>query len=308
MQKTSLIRSVGTIVVTYNPDSETLLLQLSRLKSQVEKIYIVDNGSQNAHEVVNAASKVESTTIHLCDDNYGLGRAHNIGIQACRDAGHDAVLILDQDTIPHEHMVSTLVKSLDHLSQTSPRTSAVGSRYIGASGQSSFFVQFSGFRFQKHYCAKSKFNDVIPADMLISSGSLIPMNAIDAIGNMDEALFIDHIDTEWFLRAKSAGWQAFGVCDAVMEHHLGESTLHVWWGRWRSLPIHSAFRYYYIYRNSILLYQRRYVNHAWRRADIIRLILMAFILPLSSKQTLKCFRMIFLGIIHGLNGKTGPLS
>ena len=144
--------------------------------------------------------------------------------------------------------------------------------------------------------------------MLISSGSLIPMNAIDAIGNMDEALFIDHIDTEWFLRAKSAGWQAFGVCDAVMEHHLGESTLHVWWGRWRSLPVHSPFRYYFIYRNSILLHRRRYANQAWRRADIIRLILIAVILPLSSKQKLKCFRMIFLGIVHGFQGKTGGLT
>ena len=307
MQNTFSKDSIGSVVVTYNPDPAILFHQLDSLKTQVGTIFLVDNGSLNAEDIVKTASSIRSTKLLFCEKNQGLGRAHNIGIQACRDAGHDAVLLLDQDTIPSNDMVSKLLLALNRLTQSSNKTSAVGARFIGNSGHSSFFVQFSRFRFQKIHCTDSKYSTIIPADMLISSGSLIPMAAVDAIGNMDETLFIDHIDTDWFLRAKSLRWQAYGVCDALMEHRLGEKTLRVWFGRWRNLPIHLPFRYYFIYRNSILLRRRRYTDPNWRRADIIRLILIAVILPLSSNKTLTCFRMILLGITHGLKGKSGPL-
>ena len=111
--------------------------------------------------------------------------------------------------------------------------------------------------------------------MLISSGALFPREALLELGLMDEGLFIDHIDTEWFLRAKDRGWRVFGVCDAVMDHGLGERTVMVWLGRWRYLPVHQPFRYYYIYRNSVLLYRRSYPQpslethrHAAPRQDV----------------------------------------
>ena len=47
--------------------------------------------------------------------------------------------------------------------------------------------------------------------MLISSGCLIPLSAIDTIGEMDEELFIDHVDTDWFLRAKSLAHESLAL-------------------------------------------------------------------------------------------------
>ena len=169
------------------------------------------------------------------------------------------VLLLDQDSLPRKNMVEKLVTAFDQLSQTIEKVVAVGSHYKGSrTGHPSFFVQFNWFRFRKCFCNREEDGQIIPADMLISSGCLIPLSAIDTIGEMDEELFIDHVDTDWFLRAKSLGWRSYGVCDALMEHALGEQTLRIWWGRWRYLPLHQPFRYYYIYRNSLLLYRRKY--------------------------------------------------
>jgi len=268
---------------------------------------VIDNDSSNAKEIQHLVSSVDAAEILCCNKNYGLGHAHNLGIQSCREARREAVLLLDQDTIPNDDMVSRLLVALNKLNAKSQKTAAVGARYIGNAGQLSFFVQFSRFRFQKNYCSHSQSIDLVPADMLISSGSLIPMSALDIIGDMDETLFIDHIDTEWFLRAKSRDWHSYGVCNAIMQHSLGEDSLRLWWGRWRYLPIHLPFRYYFIYRNSITLHRRSYVDPNWRRADIIRLMLMAIILPLFSKHRIECLQMIFRGIRHGVNGKSGPL-
>ena len=61
---------------------------------------------------------------------------------------------------------------------------------------------------------------------------------------MEEALFIDQVDTEWCLRARSMGYRVFGACGAILEHRLGEAYYRIWFGRWRQLPRHKPFRYY----------------------------------------------------------------
>lgn len=75
---------------------------------------------------------------------------------------------------------------------------------------------------------------------------------------MDEQLSIDHVDTDWFLRANAQGLLSHGVCDAVMVHGLGEATYRVWFGPWHFVPKHKPFKYYYIYRHSLLLNRRPY--------------------------------------------------
>ena len=219
------------------------------------------------------------------------------------------VLLLDQDSVPRNNMVEKLLSAFNQLNNVDGKVAAVGAHYTGSrTGHPSFFVQFSRFRFRKCFCNHEEDDQIIPADMLISSGCLIPLAAVDTIGEMDEDLFIDHIDTDWFLRANSLGWRSYGVCDALMEHALGERTFRVWWGRWRYLPLHQPFRYYYIYRNSLLLYRRKYSDRFWKQADIIRLIMMFLIFSFFGNQKLGNLRMTLRGIKDGISGKTGPLD
>ena len=93
-----------------------------------------------------------------------------------------------------------------------------------------------------------------------------------------------------------------------MEHTLGEQTLRIWWGRWRYIPRHQPFRYYYIYRNSLLLYRRKYPDRSWKQADIIRLVIMFAIFSLFGTQKLDNLRMTLRGVKDGISGKSGPLE
>jgi len=309
MNRESKVRSVASVIVTYNADPNTLQVLLDRVAPQVRRIFVVDNGSSNAQEINQTIQSIKHAQIIPCPTNLGLGHAHNLGIRACRDEGIAMMLLLDQDSMPRHNMVEKLVTAFDQQNQICRKVAAVGAHYTGShTGHTSFFVQFKRFRFRKCFCNQDEDSQTIPADMLISSGCLISLHAIDAIGEMDEDLFIDHIDTDWFLRAKSLGWRSYGVCDALMEHALGEQTFRVWWGRWRYLPLHQPFRYYYIYRNSLLLYRRKYPDRFWKQADIIRLVMMFLIFSLFSNQKLGNLRMILYGIKDGISGKTGPLE
>jgi len=302
-------QTVGVVVVTYNPDIDRLSKLLSRISGQATKIFVIDNNSSNAVDVETVIRQYDHVQVTICEDNRGLGHAHNLGIQACRESKMGMVLLLDQDSIPTINMVDVLLTAYQHLSGTKGKIAAVGARYIGNYRKhSSFFVKFKRFRFEKCFCDQRLNGRYIRADMLISSGSLMSIQAIDTIGGMDEDLFIDHVDTDWFLRALSLGWRSYGICDALMEHALGEDTRRIWLGRWRYLPVHKPFRYYYIYRNSLLLYKRQHASTRWIQGDVLRLVLLFPILSLSRPKGLRNAKMIGLGLLHGIIGKTGRLD
>ena len=296
-------------MTTFNPDLSVLREQLSRTVPQVEQVIVVDNGSSAADSIQAVVEEFTKTYWFSLGENRGLGYAHNLGIGKALEGGAESVLILDQDTLPEINMVSVLAETLVSSIASDSRVAAVGARYVGAqSNHSSFFVQFRRFRFKKCFCAEGGVRQVIPADVLISSGALFSASALREIGTMDEGLFIDHVDTEWFLRAHHRGWRSYGVCDAMMRHSLGERTFRVWLGRWRYLPIHKPFRYYYIYRNSVLLYRRSYPTVRWKQTDILRLLMMFVMFAVFAGDRLENLKMMCRGIVDGFRDRAGRLD
>ena len=301
--------STIAVVTTFNPDLSVLREQLSRTVPQVEQLVVVDNGSSAANLIQSVVEEFEKTHWLSLGENRGLGYAHNLGIRKALEGGAEAVLILDQDTLPEVDMVSVLAEALVSSNTPDSHVAAVGARYVGVqNSHPSFFVQFRRFRFKKCFCAEGGIRQVIPADVLISSGALFSANALREIGTMDEGLFIDHVDTEWFLRAHHRGWRSYGVCDAVMRHSLGERTFRVWLGRWRYLPIHKPFRYYYIYRNSVLLYRRSYPTRRWKQTDVLRLLMMFVMFAVFAGDRVENLKMMCRGIVDGFRDREGRLD
>ena len=301
-------RAVAAVVTTYHPDLQTLEAQFARLDGQIDSLLVIDNGSADSQQVAELVARYPSARFIGATENRGLGWAHNKGLRLALDEGADAVLLLDQDSLPSEDMVRVLYGALTQQREQGAQTAAVGARYLGVDqGHPSYFVQFGRLHFRRCFCSGSSAGRLIRADMLISSGTLFAREALESVGLMEEGLFIDHLDTEWFLRAGARGWQSFGVCDALMDHGLGDRTIRVWLGRWRYLPVHKPFRYYYVYRNSLLLWRRNYPSRRWKHTDMLRLAKMFFVFAFFTGQRLNNLAMMFRGIRDGLSGKTGPL-
>lgn len=299
---------VHAIVVTFNPERDVLLREFTLLAHQVDKIWLVDNASSQSLAAwvrgLPWAGKLELVQLSA---NLGLGAAQNAGIQLARAAGASHVLILDQDSEPMPDMVARLLAASESLQSSGVPVAAVAPVYADfATGPASGFVRLGWLGFKKQTALLGQ--EVVEADFVISSGSLIPVSVLDDIGPMDESLFIDHVDTEWCLRAQSKGYRLFGVPGARMVHTLGDRRTRIWFLRWRNVAYHSPFRYYYIIRNGLLLQQRSYIPLKWRIGEFFRAMRMIIFYGIWADGRLNRLNMIFLGLKHGFAGKSGKLE
>lgn len=203
-------------------------------------------------------------------------------------------------------MVQFLLEASNQLDSAAEQIAAIAPAYAdSATGPTSGFVRLGWFDYKQLVVSPEQ--TVVEIDFAISSGSLIPVSALDDVGFMDESLFIDHVDTEWCLRARSKGYKLFGVPAARMLHTLGDKRTRFWLFRWRQVPHHSPFRYYYILRNSLLIQRRNYIPKKWRIAEAIRSVRVLLYFSLFGSQRRECLRMMSKGLWHGLKGVTGPM-
>jgi rhamnosyltransferase len=304
-------RRIAAIVLTYRPDLGVLREAVGSLCPQVDRILIVDNGTPwDAGALVDALPAADRDRLEFIwlEANIGVGAGHNRGIQWARSRGYSHVLILDHDSVPRFDMVERLCAALEQLAAEGIRVAAVGPRYKDRfTGHVSDFVRLGPWKLTRVCCDPGRTGQLLEADFIISSGALIPMPALEAVGEMNEGFFIDHVDTEWIFRAQALGYHSFGVCDALMDHSLGISTYTFWLGHWRNVPMHSPERHYYVFRNGILLSKMPHAQRRWIRDDVVRLVFMAIFFTLLAPHRWRRIRLMARGILDGLRGVTGPL-
>jgi rhamnosyltransferase len=171
-------------------------------------------------------------------------------------------------------------------------------------GKSWPFYRVSRFGVRALSCAEQS---SIPCDFLISSGTLISLPVIDVVGAMNERYFLEHVDTEWSLRARFAGYQLFGICAARMQHRLGESSIEVPVIR-RRVQVYSPYRHYYLFRNAILLWRERHACLPWKLNEVKRLLYRLILFPIFVAPRLERLKFMLLGLWHGLRGRSGPME
>lgn len=298
---------VSAVLVTYNPDIEDLRASVQAVMSQVANVFIVDNASSNcSFDWLRKLEGEANAKFHLFrqEENLGIGAGHNIGIRHAIEHGSRCVLLLDQDSQIAPDMVVRLRSIYTALNEKGLQVAALGPQYREVEKNIlSRFVKVGWGRFIHCRCEDNA--SIVDADFLVSSGMLLPVAALEIVGLMDESLFIDHVDTEWCFRAKAKELKIFGVCGAVMTHALGEERKEVWFLRKRTVSFHKPFRYYYMFRNSVLLYHRKYMPLGWKFADIARCLKMAIFFSWAAKSRLACIRMMWLGVIEGFKGISG---
>lgn len=291
------------IIVSHNPNFLEFEELTNAIKSQVKRVYIIDNGSEKSFRI--KLNTINYATTVLLRNNVGIAAALNIGILMAKSDGYSNAILLDHDSIPPNRMVESLLHVAETLKQSGINVSGIGPRHRDIrTGILSRFVSYRWFHFS-HRSNRKKSN-ILPADFLISSGSFYDLTVFDHVGYFNEGLFIDHVDTEWFLRAKVLGFNAFGVQNVVMDHSLGVDSLSICFLKNRVQPIHKRWRLYFVTRNSVLLYRMKHIPLKWITGDVVRLIRLFLVYLIFISNRNASFGYIFKGLLDGVRGNAGP--
>jgi rhamnosyltransferase len=266
--------SISAIIVTFNPCTAILSNLLFAISPQVAKVVVVDNGSSES--VIKLTQEVLPNNGILIKKgfNSGIATAFNLGILEAEKNSSTHVILFDQDSLPDTNMVQELIQVII----SNDRVAAVGPKYSDVKGShASPFVKLEGF-------------------------SLKRINSLKEVGVMEDKLFVDYVDTEWCLRAIHKGYSLFGVGSAHMQHDLGDEFVYLFG---RTLPVHSPLRHYYLIRNGIWLLRQPWVSNKWRIIDTRRLFLIYIVYSLFVGKKFQNWKMMSLGIWHGLSGRMG---
>ncbi|WP_089161137.1 glycosyltransferase family 2 protein [Caballeronia sordidicola] len=273
LSSSAIDSGVCAVIVSFNPDAQQFAQLLAALVSQVAHVVIVDNGSNaDTIERLHMHQNGSNVAVDFLEENRGIAYAHNKGISHARRLGANFVLLLDHDSRPAFNMVERLVAGDRALRLAGVDLAAVGPQSIdNRTGKHATFVRRDGLRFNRLICDGT--GTPLEVDFLISSGTLISLEAIETVGLMRDELFIDHVDTDWCFRAKACGMRIFAVCDAHLFHSLGDDIRRTWFLRWRDVHVHSTLRDYYMFRNTVYMVRKTPMPWVWRVRLLSRLIL-----------------------------------
>ena len=292
---------VGAVVVFYHPD-DGCVERANRLADQCTCV-VVDNTPAIADT---PAMDGLSPTVHYLPNgaNVGIATALNQGVERLLATGCDAALLFDQDSEPDARLIAEMPALLfDGVGTNEKKIALVGPAYedMRLRGVAPF-VRFDMWGIKR---VVPEGNQLLDVDFLITSGSCINLHAWQAVGPMDDALFIDFVDLEWCVRARTTGHRVVGVPWLRMRHELGDTPIKVFG---RAYPMHSPIRHYYAFRNAVVLFGRGYIPIGWKLSEMIKLPVRLVIYALFIPDGMTHVRMSLRGVRDGLCGRLGPLD
>ena len=300
---------VIAVLVTLYPEHGILAKSLLALSSQCQSIILVDNTPTEKNDFSGLLEVTPNVDVISLGRNFGIAYAQNIGIEAAISAGAKYVLLMDQDSIPEGRMIDKLLSAFDAPNKET-NVIAVGPSYIDPRSNIKSYFMVSKFGFPFRYKPSKHENPLasVKTAFLISSGTLISTEKLRHVGGKRSNYFIDHVDTEWCLRAESQGYSLVGLHSATMEHSLGDKVKRVWFFYLRAVSYHSPIRDYYMFRNTILMLRDTKIPILWSTFLVLRLFQFAgYFLIFANDRKLR-FQHMIMGLIHGFKGISGELN
>lgn len=267
-------------IVTYNPDICRLCQSLEIIASQsMCNILIVDNGSENIEEI-------EKHCTNMCkiirnNANLGIAYALNqIGMEA-NNSDYKYFLTLDQDSMIGDSFFSTIKGIIE---SSIYENIGIICPYIDRYGD---YIKSDNMYFTQS---------------AITSGALVVTEYWKRIGGFWNYLFIDEVDHEFCYRMRQNGYKILKSNAYCIHHIIGEpdNNRKNVFGHEFHPTNHSAFRRYYMTRNSILmlyLYPKEKKPFPHRLQMMLRIFVS---ITLCENEKVRKYKAMFNGIVDAL--------
>lgn len=216
-------------IVTYNPDPDDLSKSVPTLVRQLDRVVIVDNGSDNLPSIRDVLKPYPQVLLIENQRNEGIAKALNQIFSWGRSHGYPWILTLDDDS----EIPPTMMRGYEDYLDRCDRNVGIVCPLL------------------KNRRDGTIFHSKRSVDECITSGSLTRVAAWEAVGGFDEWLFIDGVDFDFSRRMVRAGYEIHECGSVIMPHQIGRSRSIDVLGRHPIIWNHSAFRQYYIQRNAL---------------------------------------------------------
>lgn len=241
---------ISATVVTYNPNFEHVS-NIMKISSQFDKVYVVDN-SEKRKDILDFK---DSENISLIENgkNLGIANALNFGLNQSFQDGFDICATFDQDSTIDDNFRASMEEKAVQCIEKDSSTIIVAPNFFDRNSKS--FAMFSKLTKWtcKNFRLESSIDELIPSSFAITSGALIFLDNFRKVGEYNEEYFIDHVDSEFCLRAQRLGYSTYIAPSVVLNHSIGNRTKHKLLGITIKANNHSPQRRYFIIRNGIAM-------------------------------------------------------
>ncbi len=241
--------SVGIVAVNYNSADfiGEFIESLGKVDYASTRLVVVDAASQDG-SLEEIERRCPGAHVIRCQENVGIARGNNLGIQFCGEQGFDYVLFLNNDTTHEPDFLRILVDAADRNTMTVPRILYANDHRLISTHAGDF--DWTLGRFRKTYHGKRDGPKTRSRRALQTASfccMLAPMNVVEEVGALDERFFMYYEETDFLRRALDRGYTLLYVPDAVVYHRESASS----GGGWE-----TPFKQYYATRNRLFLVRK----------------------------------------------------
>jgi rhamnosyltransferase len=297
---------IAAIVVLYHPSLETVKRLLRSVTDQVNMVFVVDNTPTPSPEIAALVAGFAPRASYMpLMENVGIASAQNIGIKRSIAATCSHVLLLDQDSALPPNMVKGLLDGEAALLREGKEVAGVGPQFIDEkSGRPSPAIRHRYFGIQKLRLDPNS-NIPVETDHMIASGSIMRTSVLQQVGPMRDDFFIDWVDIEWGMRARSMGFKSYYIPSVVMKHSVGDSVVII---LGRDVHLHNDLRNYYMLRNAIYLFRLKSMGWRWKINFVPRIPCYLLLYPMLSTNKAQNLRFVFRALWDGMRGRMGKFG
>lgn len=280
--------------------TEEILENYVAASRQVDRLIVVDDGSGSEYDDIFSSIEALGGVVIRNSQNLGIAESLNVGVMEAREGGADFVLTMDQDSLLSSDHVGKLLAEYFSAVDAGIRVGLVAPWRISSRPSTKAHTRLRGF---------------ILGTEPIQSGQVIPCSTFDDIGYFTGSLFIDCVDTEFYLRAKFSGLSSV-FCEAVdLGHSMGEASPARLLGKQvrrggkpLTIRFHPPVRNYYIFRNGVVLLIRYGLrDRVFLRSSITGMWKRFLLTMLFSPRKLRQFNAISHGLTHGVLRRSGRI-
>ncbi|MGD9897509.1 MAG: glycosyltransferase family 2 protein [Calditrichaceae bacterium] len=297
------IGSVAAIILNYNgyEDTEACINSIQKIYGDRLAIYLIDNASTDGSGL-KLKKKFSAVSFYELEENRGYAAGNNLGIQKALSDGFKNFLVLNNDIILTEDVLTPFLDEF----HSDPQTGIVTCKVFFTGPEK--IIYSAGGRFNRWICTGEnlkigKADDGISERKIIDffPGAifLIKKEVVDNVGFMKEHFFMYYEDLEYSFRVNQM---------YKMVYFSDVSVLHGCGGGKKGMA-YSALYLYYHTRNRLWLFRERsffyfiyvvlftFANCIWKTTVVFRA-------ESAKKDRMHKLKKLWSGYFHGLFAPT----